>query len=142
MRFTKLLSVFMALLLLAAVVGCGADVPAVTDPIEAPEKAEATAIGEGQYTFNFTATFLDGSAEHYTVSTDCATVGEALLDLGLIEGEMGAFGIYIKTVCGVTADYDIDQTYWALYVDGEMAMAGADSVSSADVKDIELRVSK
>lgn len=145
MRFTKILATLLALLLITAIAGCGADTPAETTaaPNEtAAAPAEVTSLGEGQYTFTFTATFLDGSAEYYNISTDCATVGEALLALGLIEGEAGQFGLYVKSVCGVVADYNIDQTYWALYTDGEMAMAGVDSISSADVASVEFRVSK
>ncbi len=145
MRFTKTLATLLALLLITAIAGCGADTPAETTaaPTEtAAAPAEVTSLGEGQYTFTFTATFLDGSAKHYKISTDCATVGEALLALGLIEGEAGQFGLYVKSVCGVVADYNIDQTYWALYTDGEMAMAGVDSISSADVASVEFRVSK
>lgn len=140
MRLTKILSLILALLL-PVLAGCGTDTPAETTAATTVS-AEATPIGEGQYVFPFTATFLDGSAKHYTVSTDCATVGEALLSLGLIEGEDGPFGIYVKSVCGVVADYDVDQTYWALYIDGEMAMSGVDTVSTADAGSIEFRVSK
>ena len=62
----------------------------------------------------------------FSVKTDKSTVGEALLDCGLIEGEAGAYGLYIKKVNGVTADYDIDQSYWAFYENGAYAMAGVD----------------
>ena len=69
-------------------------------------------------------------------------MGEALLTLGLIDGEIGAFGLYVKSVCGVVADYDIDRTYWALYVNGEMSMVGADAVKTAEASNAEFRVSK
>jgi len=145
MRKTKFLTRLSLLLLLtllvaAAAVGCGEKEPVATDAVTATAVAES--VGEGQYTFTFTATFLDGSAKYYTVSTDAETVGEALLALGLIEGESGPFGLYVKSVCGVVADYDVDQTYWALYTDGEMSMAGVDTVKSADVTAVEFRVSK
>ena len=54
-------------------------------------------------------------------------MGDALLELGLIEGEEGAYGLYVKKVNGITADYDTDQTYWAFYINGEMAMTGVDA---------------
>ena len=62
----------------------------------------------------------------FTVNTDKETVGEALLEHELIAGEDGQYGLYIKTVNGITADYDVDQSYWAFYADGEYAMAGVD----------------
>ena len=63
----------------------------------------------------------------FTVNTDKETVGEALTEHGLIEGEPGAFGLYIKKVNGITADYDVDQSYWAFYVNGEYGMNGVDT---------------
>ena len=45
----------------------------------------------------------------------------------IITGEMGPYGMYIKTVNGILADYDVDQTYWAFYVDGEYALSGVDT---------------
>ena len=55
------------------------------------------------------------------------TVGAALLSLGLIAGEDSDYGLYVKTVNGVTVDYDTDGKYWAFYVDGEYAATGVDS---------------
>ena len=62
----------------------------------------------------------------FTVKTDKATVGDALLEHGLIDGEECQFGMYIKSVNGIVADYDVDGTYWAFYIDGEYAMSGVD----------------
>ena len=63
----------------------------------------------------------------FTVKTDKTTVGEALIEHDLIAGEDGAYGLYVKVVNGITADYDVDQSYWAFYIDGEYAMAGVDA---------------
>lgn len=63
----------------------------------------------------------------FTINTDKKTVGEALVENKLVEGDQGAYGLYIKKVNGITADYDIDQSYWAFYINGEMAMTGVDS---------------
>ena len=41
--------------------------------------------------------------------------------MGLIAGEDSDYGLYVKTVNGVTVDYDTDGKYWAFYVDGEYA---------------------
>ena len=43
--------------------------------------------------------------------------------------EEGDYGLYVKTVNGVTADYDVDQTYWAFYINGEYASTGVDATS-------------
>lgn len=60
----------------------------------------------------------------FTVKTDKSTVGEALLEHELIAGEEGPYGLYVKVVNGITADYDVDQSYWAFYVNGAYATSG------------------
>ena len=51
---------------------------------------------------------------------------QALQKLSLIEGEEGPYGLYVKKVNGILADYDTDGTYWALYKDGKYSMTGID----------------
>ena len=63
----------------------------------------------------------------FTIHTDKDTVGAALVEHDLIAGEDSEFGLYVKVVNGITADYDIDQSYWAFYINGEMALTGVDS---------------
>ena len=65
----------------------------------------------------------------FTIKTDKDTVGAALLEHGLIAGEQGDFGLYVKVVNGMTADYDVDQHYWAFYINGDYAMTGVDSTA-------------
>lgn len=65
----------------------------------------------------------------FTLHTDKTTVGEALLEQELIAGEQGAYGLYVKVVNGMEADYDKDQTYWAFYINGEYAMTGVDGTA-------------
>ena len=63
----------------------------------------------------------------FTIHTDAKTLGEALIAHGLVEGEESQFGLYIKKVNGMTADYDIDQSYWGFYQSGEYMMSGIDT---------------
>ena len=69
----------------------------------------------------------EGYAITFTIHTDEETVGAALLSLGLIAGEDGQYGLYVKTVNGMLADWDVDQTYWSFYENGEYAMSGVDT---------------
>ena len=78
----------------------------------------------------------------FTVQTNEKTVGEALQKLGVIDGEEGDYGLYIKTVNGTTADYNKDGVYWAFYVDGEYAMTGADMTDVVDGTVYTFRVEK
>ena len=84
-------------------------------------------LGEGATTFYFTAKDLDGSVTKYEIHTDATTVGEALVALDVIAGEDSAYGLYVTTVNGITADWDTENAYWAFYIDGAYAQTGVDS---------------
>ena len=68
----------------------------------------------------------------FTLHTDEKTLGEALLSHNLIEGEKGAYGLYVKKVNGILADYDIDGSYWGLNKNGEGMMTGVDGAELSD----------
>ena len=84
-----------------------------------------TEFGEGAKTVKVEVK-VEEQMVTFTINTDKKTVGEALVENDLIAGDEGAFGLYVKKVNGITADYDIDQSYWAFYINGEMAMTGVD----------------
>lgn len=88
------------------------------------KSAETTAPG---VSFTFVVTDLEGNESTFDITTSKATVGEALLDEGLIVGEDSEYGLYVTSVNGMTADWDNDQTYWAFYIDGEYATTGVDA---------------
>ena len=85
-----------------------------------------TELGEGEKTFTLEVAAED-KAVTFTVKTNATTVGEALVALGLVEGENAQYGLYIKKVNGILADYNVDSTYWAFYINGSYAMSGVDS---------------
>ena len=99
-------------------------------------------MGEGQTKFAFAVVDKDGNETNFEIHTDKTLVGEALLDLGLIEGDAGEFGLYVKTVNGITADYDVDQTYWSFYVNGEYATAGVDTTTIEEGATYSFKVEK
>ena len=78
----------------------------------------------------------------FTVKTDKKTVGEALIEHGLVEGDEGTYGLYIKKVNGILADYDVNQCYWAFFIDGEMAMSGVDGTDITEGVTYQLVYSK
>lgn len=129
----KLVSWLLCMMLIVAAalttVGCGTDgqnggQPATEGSSSADNKA--TVLGEGQTKFFFTVVDKDGNATEFEIHTDKEMVGEALLELNLIAGDEGAYGLYVKSVNGITADYDVDQTYWAFYVNDAYASSGVD----------------
>ena len=92
--------------------------------------------------FTFEVVDKDGNTETFAITTDKATVGEALLEEGLIAGEVGQYGLYVTEVNGIVADYNVDQTYWAFYVDGEYAMSGVDTTDVVDGSTYSFKVEK
>ncbi len=94
--------------------------------VSTTEAPKATVLGKGETKFNFTVTDLEGKETVFEISTDKKTVGEALLDLELIAGDPGDYGLYVKTVNGITLDYNKDSAYWAFYANGEYATSGVD----------------
>ena len=78
----------------------------------------------------------------FTLKTDAEMLGAALLEHGLIEGEEGPFGLYVKRVNGILADYDVDATYWNFTKNGELMMTGVDTTPIADGEHYELTKTK
>lgn len=92
----------------------------------AAAESDISVIGEGNTVFYFTAVDLEGAESKFEIHTDAATVGAALIENGLISGDDGEYGLYVKTVNGITLDWDKDGKYWSLLIDGEYAMTGVD----------------
>ena len=87
---------------------------------------QVTEKGEGKTAFNFEVTDSDGKTTKFLVKTDKAIVGEALLEVGLIAGENGPYGLMVNSVNGISAIYEKDNAYWAFYTNGEYATKGVD----------------
>lgn len=127
-KFSLLLCVMLIVAMAFTVVGCGntaknEDAPSAAEIQEAKESV----LGEGKTKFNFTVVDQEGAESSFEVYSDAETVGAALLELGMIAGDESDYGLYVKTVNGITADYDVDKTYWAFYINGEYATTGVDS---------------
>ena len=80
----------------------------------------------------------EGQSVTFTIHTDKNILGDALVEHNLIAGEEGQYGIYVKFVNGIEADYDKDQTYWAFYKNGEYMMSGVDTTEISDGEHYEL----
>ncbi len=153
MKMTKCkkhLSLFLCIMLIAATAlftnGCSQKQEA-ENPESVIETTDASAsqdtiLGEGETSFAFTVVDKDGNETQFEIHTDKTIVGEALLELGLISGDEGDYGLYVKEVNGITADYDTDGTYWAFYVDGEYAMSGVDSTEITEGSVYAFKVEK
>ena len=109
---------------------------------DTPDSNGPTVMGEGATVFYFNVVDKDGKETKFEIHTDKTTVGEALLELGLIEGDMGDYGLYVKKVNGITAEYEVDGTYWAFYVGDDYGMTGVDMTEIQPGATYAFKVSK
>lgn len=85
----------------------------------------------------------DGKTIIFNIYSDADTVGEALMENGLVEGSDGQFGLYITHVNGIKAVYEEDGAYWGFYDrDGELMSTGVDMTELHDGDVYELRYTK
>ena len=98
-----------------------------SDGVSNPTDDSIQEIGEGFTSFRLDVVDAEGEIGHWKVNTDALTVGYALLELGFISGDTTDFGLMIDSVNGITASWDEDNAFWAFYINGEFATAGADT---------------
>ena len=136
----KLLLTILCVVLIAAmalfVTGCSNNNTSGDSTPENPETnqstesgipADVTVKGEGNTSFYFHVTDLEGTVTKFLVKTDKKTVGEALLENALITGDPSDYGLYVTSVNGLTADWATENAYWAFYINGEYAQTGVDA---------------
>lgn len=109
----KLISLLLVMVMVLGLVGCGN---------AEPKEPKATGAS-----FTVVVADLEGKETAFEYTSDKATVGEALVAEGLIEGHETEYGLYVDSVNGVALDWDKDGKYWAFYIDGEYAMTGVDA---------------
>ena len=86
----------------------------------------------GEKTITVEITHGDQSTKTVVLRTAAEHLGVALREQeGLVSGEEGAYGLYIRTVDGETAS-DEDRTWWCITRDGEELPTSADSTVIAD----------
>lgn len=122
----KLLALILVILTVVSLGACGA-----------AGEAEGPKV-----TFTITVVDEEGKETAFEIETTRTTVGDALLDEGLIEGEDSEYGMYIKSVNGILAEYETTGTYWAFYIDGEYAMTGVDQTKITEGTAYMLKVEK
>jgi hypothetical protein len=123
MQMKRKLCTWFSVALIVMLSGCGGG----TEPSGSPDTAEN--IGQGGTVFRFEVTDDAGAVTAWNVHTDETTVGAALSETGLISGDMfDGFGLMVKKVGGLTADYDADGSWWEFFIDGEPSLEGVSSV--------------
>ena len=102
---------------------------------------EDTELGEGSKTLTVKVEAAEKTVT-FTVHTDKPTVGEALQELDIIDGEEGPYGLYVKFVNGIEADYNKNGAYWAFNKDGGYMSTGVDKTEFSDGDSFELVYTK
>ncbi len=139
----KSLSLILCIVLIAAIalltIGCS-ETKVAESPSGGTIVKDGETIGEGNISFPLTIVDKEGVETTITVNTNATKVGEALTELGIISGEQDDYGLYIKEVNGITADYEVDATYWAFYIDGEYAVTGVDMTDITEGASYALKI--
>lgn len=118
-KSTKLALSLVALLAAAAVL-VGLHLASRPAPVEGAKAIEVIVVHS------------DKSEKTFRYETDAEYLGPLLIENGLVKGEQGAYGLYIKEVDGEVADYSINGAYWALFKGETYATTGIDTTVLED----------
>lgn len=75
--------------------------------------------------------------EVHDISTEAEFLGQALSENGIIEGEQGAYGLFITSADGIQADETLQQ-WWCITKAGEPVATGVDTTPIAQGDCFEL----
>ena len=140
----KTIKLFVSSLLIIATVLCFVSCANKTENVDLWESATYTSdkeFGTGASTVKVEVKAEDKSVT-FTINTDKTVLGDVLFEYDLIAGDESEYGLYIKKVNGITADYDVDKSYWAFYKNGEYMMSGVDTTEFANGEHYELVYTK
>ena len=91
-----------------------------------------TGTQEAMKSFTLTIVHADGTSKEMNLKSDAEYLGAYLQEEGIIKGEEGQYGLYIKEVDGEKAVYEEDNAYWAFYEGEEYANLGIDLTPITD----------
>ncbi len=116
-----------AILVLSIILSLGAcaNKTVANNPWDGAKYKENTEFGSGNVTISVKLIVKDNSVD-FTINTDKSTLGDALLENGLISGENSTYGMYVKVVNGIEADYNKTNSYWAFTKEGTSLLTGVD----------------
>lgn len=83
----------------------------------------------------------DGTSSTFQIDTNEEFLRGALEQEGLIQGNESAYGLFVTTVNGVTAD-DSKEQWWCFTKNGEILNTGVDSTPIADGEHYEITLTE
>ena len=131
----KIVSLILCAILMVSLVACGG---ASAETTPSNTVTDGQVVGEGAKSFPLTIVDKEGNAITITVNTDKEMVVEALTELGIVEGTMGEYGLYMTHVNGIPAIWEEDGYYWSFYINDEYAMTGVDQTPIAEGESYKL----
>ena len=140
----RLLSFIVCIVLIAAAAlftsGCTDSRNQTPEPMsQNVQETELKILGEGKTMFYFTVVDGEKNETKFEIHTDKTTVGDALLELGLVEGEDSDFGLYVKKVNGIP---ESDGAYWMIYENDTMAPTGVSQLEIKNGESYSLKLEK
>ena len=92
---------------------------------------------EGTKAYTLTVVDDQGAEKSYSGKTDAEFLSGLMDELKeggdfTYEASESDYGLFIESVNGLEANYDLYGSHWAIYVNGEYGMYGADSQPVAD----------
>ena len=91
----------------------------------------------GDKTITVEVIFSDGTSKEHTINTDAEYLRGALEEKDLVAGDESEFGLFVKTVDGVTAN-EANQEWWCFTKGGEQLFTGIDTTPIADGEHYEI----
>lgn len=91
-----------------------------------------------------TVTVIDdkGESTEFVIKTNSPNLRGALEQEKLVEGDEGDYGLYVKVVNGIRADYETDGAYWSFTKEGTILMSGVDDTIITDGDKYEITYTK
>ncbi len=97
----------------------------------------APQASEGAKTITIEVIDNTQACSEYTTHTDAEYLLDAMKDTPkfTFSGYEGPYGLTLTAINGITADWEKDNAYWAVYVNGELANYGVSSqpIANGDV---------
>lgn len=95
----------------------------------------------GAKTVTVQVVHADGGTKDFTLNTQEAYLGPALVEGGVVEDNQGAYGLYVLTADGETVN-EANQEWWKLTKGGERVDTGMDStpIAGGDVFELTFTV--
>ena len=98
-------------------------------------------ISAGEKDLSIQVIHGDLSTRIFEITTSAEFLGDALTEHGIVQGEMGPYGLYILTADGETAD-EANQEWWCITRSGESLTTGASEtpISNGETYELTLTV--